>query len=45
MVRTRMMPHAQQSPEDAAVEVVRVATLPDGAPTGALFRNGKITAW
>jgi NAD(P)-dependent dehydrogenase (short-subunit alcohol dehydrogenase family) len=45
MVRTRMLPHAEQSPDEAAVEVVKIATLPDGAPTGALFRNGRVIDW
>lgn len=44
-VRTRMMPEATCPPEEAAVDVAWVATLPDGGPTGRLFRGRRETAW
>ncbi|UOZ08297.1 SDR family NAD(P)-dependent oxidoreductase [Amycolatopsis sp. WQ 127309] len=44
-VRTRMVPGAQRSPEDAAVDIADVATLPDDGPTGAFLRSGKRIPW
>ncbi|MFM9368697.1 SDR family NAD(P)-dependent oxidoreductase [Streptomyces sp. Da 82-17] len=45
LTRTRMMPHATTPPEEAAADVVHVATLPDTAPTGAFFRSGQVIDW
>lgn len=44
-VRTRMVPAAHRSPEDAAVDIADVATLPDDGPTGAFLRSGKRIPW
>ncbi|WP_326957037.1 SDR family NAD(P)-dependent oxidoreductase [Amycolatopsis sp. NBC_01286] len=44
-VRTRMVPSAQRGPEDAAVDIADVATLPDDGPTGAFLRSGKRIPW
>ncbi|MCM2423330.1 SDR family oxidoreductase [Streptomyces sp. RKAG293] len=41
-VRTRMMPQAQRTAEEAAVDIADAATLPDGGPTGT-FRRGEQT--
>jgi hypothetical protein len=38
-IRTRMRPDAERQPEAAAKDVAWVATLPDGGPTGVLFRG------
>ncbi len=40
LVRTRMRPTAEQSPQQAARDVLRAATLPDGGPSGVFFRRG-----
>jgi NAD(P)-dependent dehydrogenase (short-subunit alcohol dehydrogenase family) len=45
LVRTRMRPDAERSPEDAAEDVAWAATLPDDGPTGMLFRNRRVVAW
>ncbi|MFC4533206.1 SDR family NAD(P)-dependent oxidoreductase [Sphaerisporangium dianthi] len=45
MVRTRMMPRATTSPEEAAPGVVSAATLPDDGPTGAFLRSGRGIPW
>jgi hypothetical protein len=34
-----------RSPEDSAAGVVWAATLPDGGPTGGLFRDGQPLPW
>lgn len=44
-VRTRMVPAAQCRPEDAAVDIADVATLPDDGPTGAFLRSGNRIPW
>jgi NAD(P)-dependent dehydrogenase (short-subunit alcohol dehydrogenase family) len=44
-VRTRMLPTGDRTPEEAAVSVVEVATLPDGGPSGLLFRDGHPIDW
>lgn len=45
-VRTRMQPHAQRLPAEAAEEIVWVATLPDGGASGSFFRPGrKVMGW
>jgi NAD(P)-dependent dehydrogenase (short-subunit alcohol dehydrogenase family) len=44
-VKTRMMPEATCSPQEAAVDVAWLATLPDGGPTGRLFRSRSEAAW
>lgn len=36
---------AQRTPEDAATEFVRLATLPDDGPTGHLFHDGQELDW
>ncbi|GAB2721443.1 SDR family NAD(P)-dependent oxidoreductase [Kitasatospora kifunensis] len=40
--RTRMMPNAQRTAEEAARDIADAATLPDGGPTGT-FRRGELT--
>jgi NAD(P)-dependent dehydrogenase (short-subunit alcohol dehydrogenase family) len=45
MTRTRMMPRAQREPEDAAVDIVYAATLPDDGPTGAFLRGREQIEW
>ena len=44
-VRTRMMPAATTTPEDAAADVVWAATLADDGPTGTLLRGRRPVAW
>ncbi len=44
-VRTRMLPTADRSPEEAAIAVAEVATLPDDGPTGVFFRDGRPIDW
>jgi NAD(P)-dependent dehydrogenase (short-subunit alcohol dehydrogenase family) len=43
-VRTRMLPDAERTPQEAALGVAQVALLPD-APTGVFFRDGHIIPW
>lgn len=45
LVRTRMRPDAEQSPQTAAEDIVRAATLPDDGPTGVFFRRDRIIPW
>jgi NAD(P)-dependent dehydrogenase (short-subunit alcohol dehydrogenase family) len=45
LVRTRMRPDAERSPEDAAEDVAWAATLPDDGPTGMLLRSRRVVAW
>ncbi|MFG1956907.1 SDR family NAD(P)-dependent oxidoreductase [Nonomuraea sp. NPDC049028] len=45
MVRTRMMPQATTSPEEAAPDVVWAATLPDDGPTGEFLRSRRSIPW
>ncbi|GAA3569573.1 SDR family NAD(P)-dependent oxidoreductase [Amycolatopsis ultiminotia] len=40
ITKTRMMPHAQRDPAEAAVGIANVATLADDGPTGAFLRGG-----
>jgi NAD(P)-dependent dehydrogenase (short-subunit alcohol dehydrogenase family) len=44
-VRTRLLPEAERTPQEAAVAVADVALLPDDAPTGAFFRDGRVVPW
>ncbi|GAA1859062.1 SDR family NAD(P)-dependent oxidoreductase [Asanoa iriomotensis] len=44
-VRTRMMPRAEVTPEEAALDVAWVAEMDDGAPTGKLFRSRQVVGW
>lgn len=44
-VRTRMMPDAATSPEEAAAGVVAAVTLPDDGPTGRFLRDGEPIGW
>ena len=45
-VRTRMGGQAAaRSPEEAAEEVIRLATLPDDGPTGGFFRDKRLIGW
>ncbi|WP_285780647.1 SDR family NAD(P)-dependent oxidoreductase [Microtetraspora sp. NBRC 13810] len=44
-VRTRMLPTGTRTPEEAAVDVAALATLPDDGPTGTFFRQGKPAPW
>ncbi|OXM62270.1 MULTISPECIES: SDR family NAD(P)-dependent oxidoreductase [Amycolatopsis] len=43
--RTRMVPAATQSPEEAARDVAHVALLPDDGPTGAFLRGSRRLDW
>jgi NAD(P)-dependent dehydrogenase (short-subunit alcohol dehydrogenase family) len=45
LVRTRMRPDAGRLPEDAAVDVVWAATLPDDGPTGTFLRGRRPIEW
>jgi NAD(P)-dependent dehydrogenase (short-subunit alcohol dehydrogenase family) len=45
MTRTRMMPRAQREPEDAAVDIVYAATLPDDGPSGVFLRGRNNIDW
>ncbi|MER7751188.1 SDR family NAD(P)-dependent oxidoreductase [Kitasatospora sp. NPDC097643] len=45
LVRTRMRPDAEQTPEAAAEAVVHAATLPADGPTGAFLRRGAVIGW
>lgn len=45
MTRTRMMPKAQCSPEEVAVDIAAAATLSDDGPTGAFLRRGGRLEW
>lgn len=45
MTKTRMMPRAQRSPEESAVDIVYAATLPDDGPTGRFLRGGDLIPW
>ncbi|WP_220449418.1 SDR family NAD(P)-dependent oxidoreductase [Nonomuraea longispora] len=44
-VRTRMYPDAEQTPQDAATDVVWAATLPDDGPTGVFLRSRRKIPW
>ncbi len=45
-VRTRMQPHAQRLPAEAAEGIVWAATLPDGGASGTFFRaDRKVMGW
>lgn len=45
-VRTRMGGrNAHTTPAEAAARVVEAACLPDGSPSGALYRHGEPVAW
>jgi NAD(P)-dependent dehydrogenase (short-subunit alcohol dehydrogenase family) len=43
--RTRMMPNAQRTPEEAARDIADAATLPDGGPTGTFRRGERTFGW
>ncbi|GAA1255811.1 SDR family NAD(P)-dependent oxidoreductase [Kitasatospora nipponensis] len=43
--RTRMMPGAQRTAEEAARDVADAATLPDGGPTGTFRRGEQVFDW
>jgi NAD(P)-dependent dehydrogenase (short-subunit alcohol dehydrogenase family) len=45
MTRTRMMPRAQREPEEAAVDIVFAATLPDDGPSGVFLRGQNEINW
>ncbi|GAA0525918.1 SDR family NAD(P)-dependent oxidoreductase [Paractinoplanes ferrugineus] len=45
LVRTRMRPEAQRSPEAAAQDVLAAVLLPDDGPTGVLLRSGRTVPW
>jgi NAD(P)-dependent dehydrogenase (short-subunit alcohol dehydrogenase family) len=45
MTRTRMMPRAQREPEEAAVDIVYAATLPDDGPSGVFLRGRDQIPW
>ncbi|MCX4820550.1 SDR family oxidoreductase [Streptomyces sp. NBC_01142] len=45
LVRTRMRPEAEQSPEVAAEAVAHAASLPDDGPSGVLFRRDSVVGW
>ncbi|MDQ1041662.1 NAD(P)-dependent dehydrogenase (short-subunit alcohol dehydrogenase family) [Streptomyces sp. V3I8] len=44
-VRTRMVPDAERTAQEAAVDIADAATLPDGGPTGAFLRDGEHLGW
>lgn len=44
-VRTRMMPAATTTPDQAATDVVWAATLPDSGPSGAFLRGRQRIPW
>ncbi|WP_173142196.1 SDR family NAD(P)-dependent oxidoreductase [Kibdelosporangium persicum] len=44
-VRTRMVPDARRSPDEAAVDVADAATLPDDGPTGTFLRGDRFLDW
>lgn len=43
--RTRMMPTGERSPEEAALDIVDAALLPDGGPTGTFRRGNRVLSW
>ncbi|MDH6580619.1 SDR family NAD(P)-dependent oxidoreductase [Kitasatospora sp. MAP5-34] len=43
--RTRMMPGAQRTAEEAAQDIADAATLPDGGPTGTFRRGEQTLGW
>jgi NAD(P)-dependent dehydrogenase (short-subunit alcohol dehydrogenase family) len=45
LVRTRMRPDAERLPEAAAEDIAWAATLPEGGPSGVLFRGRHIARW
>jgi NAD(P)-dependent dehydrogenase (short-subunit alcohol dehydrogenase family) len=45
LVRTRMSPHAEQAPEDVAIDIAWAATLPDDGPTGTFLRRRRAIDW
>ncbi|MGK5637071.1 SDR family NAD(P)-dependent oxidoreductase [Streptomyces sp. URMC 126] len=45
LVRTRMQPQAEQTPEEAARHVADAATLPDGGPCGVFLRRDAVIDW
>ncbi|GAA0297082.1 SDR family NAD(P)-dependent oxidoreductase [Streptomyces polychromogenes] len=44
-VRTRMMPGATTTPDEAAADIAWAATLPDSGPTGAFLRARRPVDW
>lgn len=45
LVRSRMRPDAEQSPQQAAEHIVRAATLPDDGPSGVFLRRDAVIGW
>jgi NAD(P)-dependent dehydrogenase (short-subunit alcohol dehydrogenase family) len=45
LVRTRMRPDAEQTPDQAARDIAWAATLPDDGPTGAFLRSRRPIGW
>ncbi|CAL9411823.1 SDR family NAD(P)-dependent oxidoreductase [Streptomyces albus] len=45
LVRSRMRPDAEQSPQEAAEHIVRAAMLPDDGPSGAFLRREAVIGW
>ncbi|MFC5723797.1 SDR family NAD(P)-dependent oxidoreductase [Streptomyces gamaensis] len=43
--RTRMMPGADRTPEEAAADLVHALGLPADGPTGVLLRHGRPAPW
>lgn len=43
--KTRMMPTASRTPEDAAVDIADTATLPDDGPTGVFLSGATQIGW
>jgi NAD(P)-dependent dehydrogenase (short-subunit alcohol dehydrogenase family) len=37
--------HCRSTPEEAAIAIAEVATLPDDGPTGVFFRDGRPIDW
>nr|WP_225953397.1 SDR family NAD(P)-dependent oxidoreductase [Kibdelosporangium phytohabitans] len=45
LVRTRMRPDAERTPDEAAADIAWVATHPDGGPSGVFFSRRKVIGW
>ncbi|ASO19708.1 NAD(P)-dependent dehydrogenase (short-subunit alcohol dehydrogenase family) [Actinoalloteichus hoggarensis] len=43
--RTRMMPRAERTPEEAAELIADAALLPDDGPSGRFLRGDRVLAW
>ncbi|MEV0998879.1 SDR family NAD(P)-dependent oxidoreductase [Nonomuraea sp. NPDC050202] len=43
--RTRMVPTAERTPQEAAADIADAATLPDDGPTGVFLRGDRQVGW